>query len=304
MITFRIQNRAGSVEHYYHFILGFLLPLTLRLKSAPLSAPARVRSCGPMDRILTEVFGTDITAGHKEATPAASGGRPESAAPPPGETLQGFDLPEAYDARSILTGRDAVLERLGLQIGPACAGLPPEPHIVLIQRLPSPEFYLSAQAEIPTSGAERRSVPNMQELLARLSGEFASVSLVALEYMSLRAQAMLFGCADIIIAQHGAALTNLLWCRPGTRVIEIMPRETLHQIERSRRDYFGSLARLSGLRHTRLLQDGRRARVDPDQLLSAIGRFTGEASEITPHAHMTGTARRAPGQDRNQIPEP
>lgn len=279
MTRFKIENRAGSVEHYYHFILGFLLPLILRLKSAPFSAPVCVRSCGPMDKILTEVFGTEITIGHKDAAPAARATGPESAVLAPHETLTGFDVPEAYDARSILAARDGVLERLGLQAGPACTELPREPHIVLVRRLPSPEFYLSAQAEIPGSGAERRSIPNMHALQARLAAEFASVSLVALEYMSLRAQAMLFGCADIIIAQHGAALTNLLWCRPGTRVIEIMPREALHQTERSGRDYFGSLARLSGLRHMRLLQDGRHARVDPDELLSAIRRFTRKAAE-------------------------
>lgn len=32
-----------------------------------------------------------------------------------------------------------------------------------------------------------------------------------------------FYAADIVVSVHGAGLTNLLFCRPGTRVIEIFP---------------------------------------------------------------------------------
>lgn len=39
--------------------------------------------------------------------------------------------------------------------------------------------------------------------------------------MSLQDQIDLFAGAEIIIAQHGAALTNLLWASKGTRVLEI-----------------------------------------------------------------------------------
>jgi capsular polysaccharide biosynthesis protein len=36
---------------------------------------------------------------------------------------------------------------------------------------------------------------------------------------SIREQAALFGSADVIVAANGAALANLVFCRPGTRVI-------------------------------------------------------------------------------------
>ena len=52
-----VENQRGSVEHYCHFLLGFLLPLAHHIATSPIP-PGRftvLRSCGPMDRILREV---------------------------------------------------------------------------------------------------------------------------------------------------------------------------------------------------------------------------------------------------------
>ncbi|MGE3643041.1 MAG: DUF563 domain-containing protein [Beijerinckiaceae bacterium] len=40
---------------------------------------------------------------------------------------------------------------------------------------------------------------------------------------NFRAQVAAFSGADEIVAVHGAGLTNLLFCRPGTRIVEIFP---------------------------------------------------------------------------------
>jgi hypothetical protein len=44
---------------------------------------------------------------------------------------------------------------------------------------------------------------------------------IDLEEYSLERQIALFANASQIIAEHGASLTNLLWCRPGTKVLEL-----------------------------------------------------------------------------------
>ncbi|MFP4007427.1 MAG: glycosyltransferase family 61 protein [Spirulinaceae cyanobacterium] len=44
---------------------------------------------------------------------------------------------------------------------------------------------------------------------------------VELEGLSIEGQAAIFNQAKIIIAPHGAGLTNLVFCAPGTKVIEI-----------------------------------------------------------------------------------
>jgi capsular polysaccharide biosynthesis protein len=45
------------------------------------------------------------------------------------------------------------------------------------------------------------------------------------ELLPVRDQIAAFASADIIVAPTGAALANCLYCRPGTRVIEILPRD-------------------------------------------------------------------------------
>jgi capsular polysaccharide biosynthesis protein len=44
---------------------------------------------------------------------------------------------------------------------------------------------------------------------------------VTLEEMSLVDQIALFSEAEAIVAPHGAGLTNLVWCAPKTKVLEI-----------------------------------------------------------------------------------
>lgn len=44
---------------------------------------------------------------------------------------------------------------------------------------------------------------------------------VILESMSVTEQALLFSQAEIIISPHGSGLTNLVFCQPGTKVIEL-----------------------------------------------------------------------------------
>jgi hypothetical protein len=51
---------------------------------------------------------------------------------------------------------------------------------------------------------------------------------IDLEECSFERQITLFANASQIIAEHGAALTNLLWCRPGTKVLELCAHNFLN----------------------------------------------------------------------------
>jgi capsular polysaccharide biosynthesis protein len=65
----------------------------------------------------------------------------------------------------------------------------------------------------------RRAIVNEDELIACLSKHHFEV--IDCEEMSVAEQAGLFSEAAIIIGSHGSAFTNLVFCNPGTTVIDI-----------------------------------------------------------------------------------
>lgn len=86
---------------------------------------------------------------------------------------------------------------------------------------------------ITRRGARIRRVVNEAELLGLL--EPLGFQRVELDGRSVVEQAGLFHRAEAIIAPHGAALANLVFCCPGTKVVEIQP----HKLQ----DVFFRLAR-------------------------------------------------------------
>jgi hypothetical protein len=74
-------------------------------------------------------------------------------------------------------------------------------------------------------GAKTRRLTNSEELLLALKGW----ETVVLEKMTIREQMKTFAEATHIVAAHGAGLVNLLWCNPGTKVIEIQDRKMIHK---------------------------------------------------------------------------
>ena len=78
---------------------------------------------------------------------------------------------------------------------------------------------LEKKQRIFISRKQRRRVINEDELVAVLS-KFGFKS-IAPESLSVAEQVSLFANAEVVIGVHGAALTNTVFCSPGTKVIEI-----------------------------------------------------------------------------------
>ncbi|MEP6518021.1 tetratricopeptide repeat protein [Microcoleus vaginatus] len=78
---------------------------------------------------------------------------------------------------------------------------------------------LQKKQRIFISRKERRRVINEDELVAVLT-KFGFKS-IAPESLSVAEQVSLFAAAEVVIGVHGAALTNTVFCSPGTKVIEI-----------------------------------------------------------------------------------
>ncbi|MFS8872051.1 glycosyltransferase 61 family protein [Synechococcus sp. R50.1] len=88
--------------------------------------------------------------------------------------------------------------------------------------------------------ARWRRVINEAEVLACLHPwGFAPVQM---ETLSLQEQIALMQGAEAVIGIHGAGLTNLAFCQPGTTVIEILPSNAVLP-------YFWSIAQVAGLRY-------------------------------------------------------
>ena len=90
----------------------------------------------------------------------------------------------------------------------------------------------------------RRAIDNADEVENLLLG-FGFKS-VFMEGLTIDEQAHLFSQADVIVAQHGGALTNLVFARPGTKVVEIFGPHVY--------PFYYGLANLCGLEYYATLQ--------------------------------------------------
>lgn len=72
--------------------------------------------------------------------------------------------------------------------------------------------------------------------------------LLTMDGRTVAEQVELFADAAIVVAPHGAALTNLLFARPGLEVVELLPHDTDH-VEFG---YFAELSAFVGAHHVRV----------------------------------------------------
>lgn len=79
----------------------------------------------------------------------------------------------------------------------------------------------SKRIYVSRGNAKRRKVINELQIINLL--ENYGFEAVKMDNNTLQQQADIFFQAEAIVAPHGAALTNLLFIQPGTKVIELMP---------------------------------------------------------------------------------
>lgn len=172
--------------------------------------------------------------------------------------------PDLFLANRDLKYQRETLEAVGIQVEQTLSPTP-ETHLVadalVVPSLPGVighptryayEFLRSIFPETRTkssrnlfvtrSDAASRRLINEADIIAQLRG----FEVVALEGMSVAQQAALFSEASTIVAPHGAGLSNSVFCRPGTKIVELMP-------ERFEAQCFEELARIGGFDFRRVL---------------------------------------------------
>ncbi|SKB15692.1 conserved hypothetical protein [Planktothrix sp. PCC 11201] len=86
-----------------------------------------------------------------------------------------------------------------------------------------PQYFLKSPGNrriyISREQANYRHLVNQDELLQRL--EAFNFESVVLESLTISEQAELMASASVVLAPHGAGLSNIVFCQPGTKVIEL-----------------------------------------------------------------------------------
>lgn len=265
-VNLTIRNRGGSVEHFYHFLLGFLFPLAIaktRLDELGFSGPIYVRSCGPMDRILAELAFPNVRIVEKTEHLYNSSRTSIDGRPLVQKSVSGMDFTNGnYPAEGIIKAKDIIRAHLSLKITALGYTQSNRKGVLLINRSIN-SFYSSPSSEIKAAGLQRRSISNFSDVEMALRRNFTDVNSVVLEHSPFMEQIYLFGSSDIIVAQHGAALTNIVWCKPNTLVVEIAPTGY-------RTTCFPPLSRHLGLIHRLVRQDGMHGDCDISDLISKV----------------------------------
>lgn len=140
------------------------------------------------------------------------------------EMLALLDLPPSLEIVEVSRAETLVVETLLLPLSVVgdCAYHPlvGEFYARISANVPPPVRRTPRRLYIDRRQSRLRPLTNEQDLVAAL----APLGFVAVqpELLSVQDQVRLFRGAEVIVAPHGAALANLGFCRPGTRVLELL----------------------------------------------------------------------------------
>lgn len=282
----------GSVTHYFHFFYGALVPLILHALENGHGTPSAPLYCivtdiGPMKRILCELplniielRGPELTSSrfHDDKSQRRAR-RPDELA------LKAFD---AYNNEFYTDGYVEKLPKSKLRkivqffedSMPSYLKALPVFDIILIERA-TDSYYSTAckdRTEIyKSSGSERRSLSNHQQLVATLCERYGSrFCNIVLERSSIYYQYMMFCNAKVVIAQHGAALSNIIFMMPTGGVKDTKVRGTVVEINppwSRQAEHFKNLAHSCGVPHASVLQTADHSDVDITQVVELTDKM-------------------------------
>ncbi|HXJ79106.1 MAG TPA: glycosyltransferase 61 family protein [Candidatus Methylomirabilis sp.] len=185
----------GNLHNYYHWMTEGIV--SLDILSRALGADPSLGIVLPKSMEIAELFD------HRESLRAVG--------------LDGYAVVE--------TGADLINVREAIWVESDLVQSMPAPYLKDFQRRVAARH---AGARLPrrrrllvARKGPTRKIANLEQVEACL-GRY-DFETVYLEGMSIVDQILLFQRAEFVIGPHGAGLANLLFCEPGTRVIEFMP---------------------------------------------------------------------------------
>ncbi len=132
---------------------------------------------------------------------------------------------------------------------------------------------------ITRAGNKRRRVINESDVENTLKAR--GFHTISCDNLSFQEQISIFSGAEAVIAPHGAALSNLVFCKPGTRVFELFSPQYVNVC-------YWAVCAHAELKYHYLLGEGRQPKefTDPHLLFSDILVDTGKLSRLLDMAEI------------------
>jgi Glycosyltransferase 61 len=271
-------DKADHIHHthFYHFFLGCLFPVIFWHNTIGNDISVKkifLRSCGYLDKIIKYVKLSNITIlDQKEYDDLYKKQRVSDSVYK--MVIGGWDTFKvvndylAYPIENIRYVASFLKEKLHKDIEVESKTLPDAGYILMIQRGDPNTTSTTSGEDKLRAGSLRRTIPNFNNLVTKVMQKY-KVFPVTLENKSLAWQIAAFSRAKMVVAQHGAGLSNIVFCPPNTNIIEILPKNMLEANSKVS-IIFRSLAKHLEFNYTYMKQEGRYKKVDGDELLKHI----------------------------------
>jgi hypothetical protein len=203
------QVDGGSREHFFHFLLGYLLPL-VHLQSKYRFKRFLVLDCGPLlspvlDETLARLgYSFDIVGPGEIQKPCF---------------LDPWDYGWIGRRTSVSVSNAVYLIRKAWKEYACLNGdCPPLSENLLIKRSSPHQFYLDGSSEIAGYGTSRRGMSNLDEVSNYLNQNNIHHAIYEPGAHCLGCQIQAFSTSKRLLGFRGAEWANLIWSTPGTRV--------------------------------------------------------------------------------------
>jgi hypothetical protein len=131
----------------------------------------------------------------------------------------------------------------------------------------SENYRFGKKSDIRLNGAQKRSIPNITEIFAMVKKMFPKkrIIIISLDVLPIFIQYQLFHNAELIIAQHGASLANIIFMKPHSTLIEIINRQKYNE-ER----WFVPLTAISDVKHVEHVTEESHSVIDLNEFKSVV----------------------------------
>lgn len=278
---FSFHPHIGTIRHYYHFFFACLIPMIdFKLQNPNITEFRVVENLGPFHRMVSK----DIHLNVRHVDNKSLSGIENTMPMPAYDTFEERFFTNKSYAKMPISVRDNLITFFETTMPGAVKrhrsmwSAVQEPRIVFIQRIADPQ--VNSGSFLFSSGAHRRYIQNHREIKSALKLKYRKSTVnIAMENMNIYDQYVTFRSANILIAQHGAALSNMIFMNSLSEMVGKSSGEMLnsfaHVIEISppygrTAKYFRNMAFHFNVSYSSIEQNQTKGDVDVNLVLTHL----------------------------------